>query len=502
MTRCPPVRSHYAVKARITNKISSAFIKLRQRNTFGILLLTIVGQFAGRSAFADTQLTITPDLNAPGNRIPDEFCGLSFETKMLQPEGGVYFFSSANSELIALFKSLGVKNLRIGGNSADAATTKIPTEQDLDQLGSFAQAAGVHLIFNLRLKDETDPASDIELAKYLMEHYQPQMDCFTIGNEPNVYFSKYEDYRAQWKRFHDAILAEVPDARFNGPSTTPGKTAWARGFAGDFATDPSLRLITQHSYPGGNAQNIPSPGEARLQILAPKIDKSYESFYKAFVPAVLKHNERYRLEEANSLFHGGAAGVSNSYASALWALDFLDWWASHDAEGINFHTGNHRVTDENEVPGGYDISYSTPTGLKVHPIAYALKTFSFSNEGHSIPVSIKQQADEPLDVTAYGVLSSDKTLVLTLINKESGTDAHDANITIDAGDAYVHGQSLLLKSPENDISLVSGTTLGEATIAGDGTWNGQWSTVSATGSGRFTIQLPQATAVVVRLKRN
>ena len=282
------------------------------------LIAIVASQFASGTVGAEPDVTIAPDWSSRGNQISPEFCGLSFETKMLLPDGGKYFFSPANAELIALFKSLGVKSLRIGGNSADAPTVPIPTEPDLDQVCAFAKAAGVHLIYNLRLKEQSDPAADIKLVKYLMEHYKDEITCFTIGNEPNVYFADYSRYREQWKHFADAILVAVPDAQFNGPSTTPGKTAWARDFATDFASWGHLRLVTQHSYPGGNAQKVPDAAAARTRILAPEMDQSYESFYKAFVPAVLKHHERYRLEEANSLFHGGAAGVSNSYASALW----------------------------------------------------------------------------------------------------------------------------------------------------------------------------------------
>ena len=86
------------------------------------------------AAHAAPAVTITPEIKSPGNTISPDFCGLSFETKMLLPNGGQYFFRADNTELISLFKSLGVSSLRIGGNSADVPTVDIPTEPDLDQL--------------------------------------------------------------------------------------------------------------------------------------------------------------------------------------------------------------------------------------------------------------------------------------------------------------------------------------------------------------------------------
>ncbi len=467
-----------------------------------VLNLIVIGSLAvATSALAaDATVSITPDLKSPGHQISPDFSGLSFETKMLLPDdAGKYFFSADNADLIALFKSLGVKNLRIGGNTADYSYVKIPTEPDIDSLFAFAQAAGVKIIYNLRLKETTDPAGDVHLVKYIMDHYKPLVSCFTIGNEPNMYFTEYPAYRDQWKQFADAILAAVPDAQFNGPSTTPGKTTWAKDFATEFAKWGHVRLITQHSYPGGNAQKVPDPAAAREKILSPDMDKGYEKFYESFVPEVLKNHEQYRLEEANSLFHGGATGVSNTFASALWGLDYMHWWAAHQAAGINFHTGNHRVKNETDIPGGYDISYTGPSGIKLHPIAYALKAFTFAADGQSIPVAAKS-SDDKLNLTAYGVLGSDKTLVLTIINKENGADARNAEITINAASFYAHAEMLLLQSPSNDIAQLTGPTLGGSEISGDGKWTGKWQDLLLPASpGKFTLKLPSSSAVVVQI---
>ncbi|HUB25463.1 MAG TPA: hypothetical protein VL992_08525, partial [Tepidisphaeraceae bacterium] len=360
------------------------------------------------------------------------------------------------------------------------------------------RAADVNVIFNLRLKNLTDPADDVRLAKYIMTHYSSQLTSFTIGNEPNVYFKQYADYRAMWKKFADAIEAAVPGAPLNGPSTTPGKTFWAREFAGDFAGAGFLRLVTQHAYPGGNARLVADPAAARAKILAAEMDKSYETFYQSFVPAVWKNHEQFRLEEANSLFHGGATGVSNSFASALWGLDFMHWWAEHGAEGINFHTGNHFTVDEQRVPGGYDISYSTPRGLETHPMAYALKAFSLSNRGKCIPVTV-ESGQEKLNLTAYAVADPQGELILTVINKEIGRP--DVLVRVNAGPAYRSMDMMRLMNSDGDPAAVSGSILGGSEIAGDGAWNGAWSAPqSEDSSGRFAFHLPSAAAAVVRIR--
>ena len=46
--------------------------------------------------------------------------------------------------------------------------------------------------------------------------------------------------------------------------------------------------------------------------------------------------------ETNSFYGGGKDGVSNSFAAALWTLDYLLVLASYGCAGVNMETGvNH-----------------------------------------------------------------------------------------------------------------------------------------------------------------
>src|SRR5207237_8295844 len=62
--------------------------------------------------------------------------------------------------------------------------------------------------------------------------------------------------------------------------------------------------------------------------------------HNGFAATVAKDGFTFRLSETNSFFHGGAAGASDTFASALWGLDYLHRWAAHGAAGLNFHTGD------------------------------------------------------------------------------------------------------------------------------------------------------------------
>ena len=102
-------------------------------------------------------VTITIDAEHPGPVVPDDFAGLSFERGPLNPgNAGVagHLFSPANHSLITLFRNLGLRNLRIGGGSVDEF---VPAGlggdgfTGIDNLFAFAAAAGVQVIYTLRL---------------------------------------------------------------------------------------------------------------------------------------------------------------------------------------------------------------------------------------------------------------------------------------------------------------------------------------------------------------
>jgi hypothetical protein len=74
----------------------------------------------------------------PGQAISKNFIGLSYETEQVLPNAkGHHYFSPQNQPLLTLFKTIGIKSLRIGGNSVDRPVTDIPTNSDIDHPVAF-----------------------------------------------------------------------------------------------------------------------------------------------------------------------------------------------------------------------------------------------------------------------------------------------------------------------------------------------------------------------------
>jgi hypothetical protein len=464
-----------------------------------ILFLLLLTGWQGLRADA-LPVTVTLNTVSPGAAIPPDYSGLSFETSQALPgdDGKRYFSIEENKPLVTFYQTLGIKSLRIGGNQADRPTVGIPNNSDIDSLFNFAKAAGLKVIYTVRLK-AGDPKDDARICKYIMDNYQPELSCFVIGNEPDDYGKTYtyEKYAADWKKFMAAIVAEVPNAMFCGPSTAPSKAIWVRQFAAEMGPTGHIAFITHHYYSGGGGgKKAPSPEAGRAKLLSPDMLKSYLTFSQGFLPAVKADGLPMRLEETNSFNGGGAPNVSETYATALWGLDYMYWWAEHGLAGVNFHSGDDISAMQRAKPTIYTPYVTGSNGFEPHPLAYGIKAFDLSSHGRLLTPQIANSGN--VNMTAHAVLGDDGNVYVTLINKET-TQGRDASVTISAGPGYGSDQTMYLTAPGGDVAAKIGVTLGGAAIKGDGTWAGGWSAKSAGNGGRFVVTVPSASAAIVKL---
>ena len=474
--------------------------------TFGkIRFHALVGIFVSAVLLSHAQspVTIQLDPKKAGATIAPDFVGLSFEMQyVLASTNGYHFFSPENKPLIATFKTLGIKNLRVGGNTADRPTIPTPKEADVDSLFAFAKAADVKIIYTLRLNQGSLDAAT-QMANYITRHHAKQLTCFAIGNEPNVFSKEYAPYLAEWKRYVAQITAPTnsPGAKFCGPSTSPGHETWARDFANEFGNHGPLAFISQHDYPGGDARRATNTVAARDKILSPAIDDHYKTFSANFVPAILSNSLPYRLEEANSYYDGGALDVSDTFASALWALDYQWWWASHGASGINFHTGDKVAARDENKPCRYAVFWTSPEGYNVHPIGYGLKMFSLGAHGSLLPVTAENP--ENLNLAVYATARDNYAIRVTLINREHGSSSRAAIIKLDPGIPNAHATAMFLMTTNGDISAKTGITLGRAEIQDNANWDGKWTSLTkSTEGGQFVFTLPASSAALVTITPN
>jgi len=206
---------------------------------------------------------------------------------------------------------------------------------------------------------------------------------------------------------------------------------------------------------------------------------------------MLRGGLRYRLTEAND-FTGGVTNASNAFASALWALDFMHWWAAHGANGVNFHNKRWIPTDT-IIPG-------SSGRWVIYPRGYGIKAFDLGGHGCVEPLTMSNASG--LNLTAYAV-GSGSDLYVTVINKEHGDGARGAAVTIvPNGFSSGSAAAIFLTVPNGNVGATEGVTLGGAVITNNTPWQGQWMALTPFANGQGSVTVSAASAVVVRIRRN
>lgn len=496
----PPIRLYFCalfLRRLIISTCVSRHSKRRRRfNAMAFALCLWTGIVHGQSPVI---LSVT---NSPGYAIPSDFVGLSFGT-----ETAGQVFTAANTQLITLFQQIGIRNLRFMG---DEVTNHMKNEF------AFAQAEGsLGVIYGVPLTNVPIAAA---VAGYIWKKYPAQLDYFEIGNEPDWTSSNngktegptitnFTSFLAAWTSNAVAMEAVAPGAPFEGidtggnydngpPQSGNGKwenngTQWTTDFANAEKASGMVGLITQHDYmadmlPGGvtitNANNLIAA------MLSPGWDTlTNQALYNAIGPAVLGDGLHYRFTEANDCT-GGIEGASDAFAAALWALDFLHWWAAHGSSGINFHNQGWIPTDT--------IFPDSQGNYEVHPKAYALKAFDLGGQGSVDPLGIVNAND--VNLTAYAV-GDETNLYVTVINREYGAGARDAMVTIALAGFTAGNVAAMVLTDTNGINATNGVTLGGGTITNNAAWQGQWTALGSVTNNQCTVAVPAASAAIIKI---
>jgi hypothetical protein len=497
-------------------------------------------------------VTITVDAAHPGPVIPGDFAGLSFERGPLLPGGNAgvsgNLFNPGNETLVTLFRNMDMHSLRIGGGSVDQlipAGTGSDAYDGIDGLFAFAALTGVKVVYTLRLLNPAaNPIDDLQgvnarVAGYIWAHYRDNVSSFAIGNEPDwhTYHSwpgrrldpaivedaadepapgtAYPSYLARWRSFADAVLAAAPGAPMSGPDLgaydsttyTPDKNSgmsWTRRLASDEQHSGRVAEVSQHYYAGGSvgqttAEQAISNMLSAQWVTATEIGQDlppgtaytpYPWLHANNLAPVIQAGLRYRLTESND-YLVGVPDASDAYASALWVLDHLHWWAANGCAGVNFHNKQWLHTDTIVPhPDGPDHGYV------IRPKGYGIKAFTLGSAGQVKPVSI--QNPNGINLTAYCVGATGEDHV-TIINKAHGANPPDAAVTIVAAGGVQRAQVMTLAGAQRGDARGTTVTLGGATITGDAPWNGTWDTVAVGPDSKISLTVQAATAAIVKI---
>jgi hypothetical protein len=416
------------------------------------------------------------DYEAAGRAIAPDFIGLSYESAVVAAND---FFTADNRMLLRLLRTLGPKGvLRVGGNTSertrwttqDTAAPKetfLITPPAIDRLAGFLRALGWRLIYGLNLATGTPEQAAAE-AVYVAHAVGPLLVAFQIGNEPDG-FGRWSDVRpktydvaaflGEWRRFHAAIRAAVPDAPFAGPDVA-AETGWIAPFAD--AAPASNPAVTLTKLMRSADQIVPVLAEMAAIGTA--------------------HRLPWRIAETNSVYAGGRPGVSDTLGAALWGAELMFQIAAAGGSGVNFHAGEDKIYTP--------ISHGHGGGLTARALYYGMLMFAQA-AGDLVPTKLDSGG---AILAAYAVRAADGALRLVVINK----DTRAVSARIAPGRRFANGDVWRLTGPALDAT--AGVRFGGTTIDDYGGWAPAAREDAQFDAGAIVLDLAGASAALITLR--
>lgn len=409
--------------------------------------------------------------------------------------------------------------LRIGGSSADQtffATGREPPEWVFEtsrawlaQVRRIVTRFGVRVILDLNMVTAT-PQIAVRWARAARAALPTgSVIGFEIGNEADIY-----SHTAWQVLTGGAIAARALPQTMTAPSYADSYRVYAAALArvargvpllGPALSEPAAHLswisrllagphpglgaITVHRYPL-SACALPGwkmfPTIAR--VLSDRATTGMAGSIRSSVRAARGAGLPLRLTEINSVTCGGRRGVSNTFASALWAPDALFELLHAGAASAAVHVRANAI----------NMAFSlTRHGLVAHPLMYGMAMFARTIGPGARLVALHLSVQRGRRLKAWGVRLPGNRLHVLLINK--GAVGVRVSLRIPA-QGRTSAQTLLAPS----VRATSGVTLGGRHLSRRGLWAGTPVTTGLSvghgGGYRVAVRGYSATLVSARLR--
>lgn len=377
-----------------------------------------------------------------------------------------------------------------------------------------------------------DPSPDVTLDQAVAEVVAAyhtlgnRLMSVEVGNEyDNVTTLTPAQYYAVMKEYYQAINKALPHAhlKVSGPSAnTSANNTQLDGVISaaqaDTGTDPSRMIseLSSHYYPGSHC------GASNTTIAQLMSSTTYTAT-RAKLAGIMAEGARLDdgvpsvVNESNSASCSGQPGVSDSYATSLWSLDYLLQTAQSGVSRLQFHTntaaicGDFKARTSPDYPISYryygafcaaDQAALDADQLSAAPLYYGIWAFRQVPEGQFVDLNLSDAALPQL--RAYGVKGRDGKLTVVLINvtDPASTDATSDAVTVNLPGHYRRGHAVTLRSsaPGGLASTDAGAiTLGGRSVDPSGAVRGaaRSSSVTVGHSGSATISVAPGTAQIV-----
>jgi hypothetical protein len=457
-----------------------------------------------------------------GRPVQPGFVGLSIEYPSVFGYGG-----SSPTTLNPVFEQL-IRNLaggqrpvlRIGGDSADWAwfpTPGVPrpggirftlTSSWFAVARALSAALNPRLILGVNLEaDDPRVAATMgnALVKGIGRNYIAGLEP---GNEPELY-AAFPWYRtpsgrgvpgrppswsfADFLNDYATIVRALPAAPVIGPSI--GSPKWSTYLGRFLSSQPHTAIVALHRYPLKHCTK--SSHVTAADLLSEQSSRGLAGSIARYVALARARSMPLRIDEMNTIACGGVRGLSQSFATSLWAVDALFEMARVGVDGVNFHT----------TPSSLDelFDFQAPHGAwtgQVHPIYYGLLFFAQAAPPNS--QLLRLTADHTTSaVKVWATRATDGTTRVTLINR--GASAVTLSLRAPSPGSGATTQQVLTRLRAPSLGASSGITIGGQSFGSQtstGLLAGTATTETITpAGGTYTISLPATSAATLTIPR-
>lgn len=405
--------------------------------------------------------------------------------------------------------------LRVGGASADStfwdpSARRLPrwafrlTPAWFAHTASLLRRSDARLILDLNLITNTPRAAARVAAVARSALPRGSILAFEIGNEPDLYsradwhatvaragFGGSElpsaispaSYVRDYDAFARVLTGIAPNVPLAGPEVAyPAlDLAWiSRLLAGPA---PRLGFVSAHLYPYSACADRGSPSYPTVaRLLSANATAGLAGLIGPAVALARRAGRPLRVTELNSVTCGGVRGVSNSFATALWAPDALFELMRAGVSGVNVHVR------EDAINGAFALRNR---GLVARPLLYGLILFARTLGPGATLVHVKVRDARSLHLVVWAVRVAGGQLHVLVI--DTGSRSATIRLHLPArGPATV--QRLLAPSPRS----TSGVTLNGQRLGRDARWYGQAADQAITyNAGGYQLTMPAFSAALV-----
>jgi hypothetical protein len=468
-----------------------------------LLAFYVFGVKPGTGAPSDP-LSVSIETGHPGPRVPQRFLGLSFELSRL---GQIARYAD-RGDFVAMLRSLGPGVLRFGGISADTrvawtdAVTPRPawasSTLDAGALADLRRLAAksrwrILLTIGLAHYDPRAAAREAAAAQAALGHWLAGIE---VGNEPDAYarhglrsapwtFSRYDTQLAAYRR---AIEKAAPGLDLVGPDVSGSHVFASWGRAEAIHERPAL--LTGHHYPLGCHS---TPGPTIAGLLSRPIRRAEDASLHRYMSVAHDGSIHFRLDETNTVSCGGKAGISDTFASALWATDYIAHAMLAGVWGINVQ-GNPANCRSYTPVCAPSVRQLAEGALIAQPEWYAL-LLSKALVGDRPVRATATPSPANVDVIA---LLGDRGELHVVIVDDDPPGAKRAAVELHVGSRFGSATALSLTAPS--LAATLGVRLGGRAVGRDGAWSGPARLERIPNrSGAITLDTSPASAVLVTI---